>query len=305
MRVLPRLFPVCVVLCGCGMAEIGENGAPIPDGTPAGTQTAEVCDGHDNDGDGQVDEGCSCRPGQTQPCYPGPKAHAGVGLCTMGSHTCEGDEEFGIWGPCTGAGKPAVEICGNGIDDDCDGEDLSCGLGPDAGPGVLPVCTPGQKQACYSGPAGTAGKGLCKAGQQSCLADGTWSACAGELTPKPEVCNNWIDENCDGQDQLCPGTTAVTLNLLGDCLTVSCPPSAPFPVGCNVLFVGGDSRGCVANAPGSPVVYFQEGDVCSAGYLSGTLLCSSVAGGGLNVGNCPINKPVKYYPTSKLGCPKT
>jgi hypothetical protein len=228
----------------------------------------------------------------------------------MGSHTCEGDAEFGTWGPCTGAGKPAVEICGNALDEDCDGKDLSCALKPDAGTGQLldshlSVCTAGQKQPCYSGPAGTAGKGLCKAGQQSCLADGTWGACAGELTPKPEVCNNWIDEDCDGKDQLCPGTTAVTLNISGDCITVACPPNAPYPVGCNVVFVGGDNRGCVANAPGSPVVYFQEGDVCSAGHLSGTLLCSSAAGGGLNAVNCPINKAVKYYPTSKSGCPDT
>ena len=62
------------------------------------------------------------------------------------------------------------------------------------------------------------------------------------------------------------------LNINGDCVTASCPPNAPHPVGCNITFDGGDDRGCVAHVPGSSAVYFQEGDACLQGHLSGTLL---------------------------------
>jgi hypothetical protein len=307
-----------MLVTGCDGGEIGSGGDPgavRPDtgpGAPVNHSSPEVCDSYDNNGDGAVDEGCACTTGKVEQCYPGAQAKAGVGICKRGTHRCEGDSEFGKWSACTGAVLPEVEVCGNGIDEDCDGKDLACANKPDAGSAktfdVLlkqQTCTPGQKQACYSGPPGTAGKGPCKAGAQTCQPDGNWGPCAGEVKPKPEVCNNWVDEDCDGKDQLCPGTTAVTLNINGDCVTASCPPNAPYPVGCNVTFVGGDHRGCVANTPGSPVVYFQEGDVCSAGHLSGTLLCSSQPGGALNATNCPINKPTKYYPPTKSGCPDT
>ena len=93
------------------------------------------------------------------------------------------------------------------------------------------------------------------------------------------------------------------LELSGDCLTVTCPKEAPYPVGCDVIFTGGDDRGCVAYKPGSSSVFFKEGDVCSAGYLKGTLKCSCTPGTGLNATNCPINKSKKIYATSSSGCP--
>jgi len=223
-------------LAACDGGEVGGGdpgtspGAATDGGLPVNnpaTGGPEVCDGYDNNGDGQVDEGCACTTGQTAECFPGPVGQAGVGICKKGTHTCQGDAEFGSWGQCTGA-----------------------------------------------------------------------------VGPKPEICGNGIDEDCDGKDALCPGTVAVTLNIDGDCVTASCPPNAPFPVGCNVSFQGGDSRGCVAVAPGSSVVYFQEGDKCKAGHLSGTLYCSSNQGAPLGAVNCPINKSDKYYPTGKSGCPK-
>jgi hypothetical protein len=75
-------------------------------------------------------------------------------------------------------------------------------------------------------------------------------------------------------------------------------------VGCTINMAGGDSRGCVAN-DGGPVVYFQEGDKCGAGKVTGVLYCSSQPGAPLGPANCPINKSTKYYPTNKSGCPKT
>jgi hypothetical protein len=95
------------------------------------------------------------------------------------------------------------------------------------------------------------------------------------------------------------------LNIDGDCVTATCPAEAPYPVACNVIFDGGDNRGCVASTPTSPVVYFQEGNVCGAGHVSGTLSCSDTQGAPLSEINCPINKLIKLYPASQSGCPAT
>jgi len=58
-------------------------------------------------------------------------------------------------------------------------------------------CKEGETRACYSGPAGTQGKGPCKAGQQTCKG-GKWGACQGATLPQKEVCNG-KDDNCDGK----------------------------------------------------------------------------------------------------------
>ncbi len=50
--------------------------------------------------------------------------------------------------------------------------------------------------ACYSGPKGTNGKGICKAGTRKCVA-GTLTACEGEVVPKAETCN-LADDDCNG-----------------------------------------------------------------------------------------------------------
>src|SRR5262245_34186590 len=36
---------------------------------------------------------------------------------------------------------------------------------------------------CYEGPRGTNGKGICKTGKRTCTADGTLTACVGEVLP--------------------------------------------------------------------------------------------------------------------------
>jgi hypothetical protein len=270
----------------------GSGGSKADDGDPIdpGGASGETCgNGFDDDGNGKIDDGCPCSAA-TQSCYPGDPSQVGKGKCKAGTQSCQKTGEVSsAWGPCEGAVLPdATETC-NGVDDDCDGVvDPGC------------QCTAGQTQPCGSD------VGACQPGIIECKADGTWSECTGAIEPSAEVCGNNIDENCDGvADEGCATTVTVDLNINGDCVTASCPPEAPYPVGCNVTFQGGDGRGCIANAPGSSVVYFQEGDVCSAGHVSGTLSCSSEPGGGLNESNCPMNKSEKYYPTSKSGCPDT
>jgi hypothetical protein len=165
------------------------DAAPGTDGSDAFPD--ERCNGVDDNGDGRVDEGCACVIGDTQPCYPGDRALAGVGACTLGAQEClEVGVEFGAWSACRGAEPPGAEVC-NGADDDCDGTvDDGC------------ECTDGETRSCYGGPAGTAGVGACAAGTQACEpgpggVGSSFGACAGEVTPGTETCNG-IDDDCNG-----------------------------------------------------------------------------------------------------------
>lgn len=59
-----------------------------------------------------------CEPGDLGECYEGPPGTLGVGACAAGSRTCS---PLGDWGPCVGATEPSSEICGNAVDENCDG----------------------------------------------------------------------------------------------------------------------------------------------------------------------------------------
>jgi hypothetical protein len=158
------------------------------------TPTPETClDLLDNDCNGEVNEdgmGCICTPGEVVPCYTGPAGTMGVGACAAGAKTC--DAHGSSFGPCVGEVTPLPETCNTPGDDDCNGQVN------EGGPGC--VCVPGSTQACYTGPAGTMGVGVCAAGMETCLPDGKgYGPCVGEVLPQPETCLDTVDNDCNGQ----------------------------------------------------------------------------------------------------------
>jgi len=171
-----------------------------------------------------------CTNGETQACYSGDPSTNGIGACKAGQRTCVG----GSFGPCVGEVTPKNETC-NGADDDCNGQTdelgtITCGQGTcqvtidacangmnqncvplppnakdacdgkdDDCDGLVDegcLCLDGATQACYTGPAGTQGTGVCAAGSQTCV-NGQWAACMGDVTPSGEKCDG-ADNDCDG-----------------------------------------------------------------------------------------------------------
>jgi MYXO-CTERM domain-containing protein len=218
----------------------------------------EVCDGIDNNCNGQIDEGLTvactscnggtgysyCVNGQMTQCdAPGPTAEICNGVddncngqidenLTMGcgNQYCPGVQrcQAGSWGSCSArAATSETAVPCDGIDNDCNGiidDGQTCN------------CSAGQTQAC-----GVSNQGQCKLGSRSCISTGSgyvWGNCNGEIDPQAEVCDG-LDNNCNGQiddgaDGACttacgPGTRA----CVGGMLAAACTPSNPPPEVCD------------------------------------------------------------------------
>ena len=179
------LMPLALAYGCTSESEVGEQ-TGSPDGSLFPTPESRCDDGLDDDGDGYVDEGCVCTPGDQAVCYGGDISTRNIGVCKDGAHDCLGSGEFGEWdGECHGDTLPGTETC-NGLDDDCDGSvDEGC------------ECSAvGESRAC----GGEQTLPLpCKQGTQVCQEDGIWSECEGAVLPAAEVCGDDIDNDCNGE----------------------------------------------------------------------------------------------------------
>ncbi len=191
-------------------------------------QTPEICNGLDDDCDGDPDNnltdvGKSCGTSNVFPC-------------ALGSEQCVNGALA-----CVGAVEPGIEVC-NGMDDDCDNAiddnptdavgscgqtDLGeCALGTKVCTGGVVLCSGnidaipeicnGKDDDCdgqtddnptdQGGACGKSNTSPCKFGMVTCQAGAL--NCVGNLDPVPETCNG-VDDNCNGTiDDNVPGAGA-------------------------------------------------------------------------------------------------
>ena len=115
-------------------------------------------------------------------------AHCGV--CNQVCASTVDSERTCMAGICTmTACKPYFYDCNSNPADGCEQVDTKDPC----------VCSPGTTQSCYQGEPGTLGVGRCVAGTQTCKANGLeWTPCQGQVLPQWEICNNQVDDDCNG-----------------------------------------------------------------------------------------------------------
>ncbi|MCB9551671.1 MAG: hypothetical protein H6705_07265 [Myxococcales bacterium] len=170
----------------------------------------EICDGRDNNCNGQVDEqnpggGVACDTGRPGVCAPG------VLRCRDGGLACEG------------SAQPAADLC-DGLDNDCDGR-------VDEG-------DPRRGERCDTGD-----RGACAAGTLACAAGAL--VCRADVAAVEETCDG-ADNDCDGFtdesdprlerpcDTELPGICATGTFRCQGGLFVCQPDERAAPEGCNL-----------------------------------------------------------------------
>jgi len=222
------------VFCDKGKVQIG-------DCSPC---TEEVCDGKDNDCDGEIDEGTyecetECGPGVAY-CVGGiliceaemPEEE----VCDYIDNDCDGDIDEGQRNACDQCGDVPEEVC-NGVDDDCDGvtdEDLI--------------------RECET---------ICELGYETCIF-GVWSICTAKQ-PFPEMCDG-EDNDCNGlvDDGIICQCSLLDVGILVPCF------EAP-------LICGQGYKSCEC-VPGTSCAEFYMTECQAACTLFGFLPCDPILG---------------------------
>ncbi|MBW2733272.1 MAG: hypothetical protein JRH20_12835 [Deltaproteobacteria bacterium] len=236
-------------VCSTGQRSCQTDGSWETACTPTVTPNSRVencTNGSDDDCDGKTDGADSdcydCTPGTTKTC-----STSLPGVCSSGQQKCLSN---GTWETtCTPLIAPnsQAENCTNSVDDDCDGN-------IDGSDSDCFECTPGTKQTCNTGLSG-----VCSAGANTCLSNGSWSTtCVPLIAPysRAENCTNGTDDDCDGRtdaaDDDCfectPGATqGCSTGLPGVCSTgeKSCLTNGTWSTTCTAtITVGSQPENC-------------------------------------------------------------
>jgi hypothetical protein len=210
----------------------GDRLGTICNATP-GTATTELCgSGIDEDCDSSTDEGFDVGAACTN----------GIGACVRsGSRVCASG---GLSTICNATpGSPSSELCGTGVDEDCDsytdegfvlgatctngigacqrtgnticsGDGLSTTCNAVPGAASAELCGTGIDEDCDTGTDEDFSTGSCTVGVGACAATGTWTCATDRLSaycsatagsPDLEYCGDGIDSDCSGgADPTCP-----------------------------------------------------------------------------------------------------
>ena len=170
--------------CGAGavICRADKDGAICSTALQGGV---ELCNGVDDDCNGETDEGFFFT--DVDGAILGVGESCGTGACDGGVVTCDVGANVAL---CSTAGLAGAEDC-DGVDDDCDGS---------TDEGFSIVDWNGISRVIGDG----CGVGACANGHVACAAGGASAVCDTAGLSAPEVCNG-TDDDCDGQTDASDG----------------------------------------------------------------------------------------------------